>query len=260
MDVRQFFKPAMEVMAEYMEHLVTDGKQVAWHIKRGGKVLLVAHIDTVHEPKIHKITKKTIIAQGLDDRLGVFMAMALMNARDDVDVLITDDEEVGKSSAALIPTEDLNYNCIIGLDRGGMDFVDYDLADDDLIDAYSEFAEFGYGSFSDICFLNDPPCGCINVGIGYQKAHSKDSYAKIADIKQSYKNVCKFLDKHVDTHFEKHSRHYDFYDDYVYEWEEDDAKCEFCEKPLTFEEELEKGLCLACLDYFYVEYWERTAQ
>jgi len=182
---------------------IVDGHKY-WHIVKGKKVLLVAHVDTVQVPKYRGTRNGVIYASGLDDRLGVFLAMNLLRERTDIDVLLTDEEESANSTASLIPAENLaGYNCIIGLDRGGNDFVDYNLANDDLIEAYSRFAPLELGSFSDISFLIDPPCGCINIGIGYQYAHSKFSYAREKDILKAYNDVSLFLNQYQDVKFEK---------------------------------------------------------
>ena len=183
-------------------YLRTLNQRRYWHIKQGGKVLLVAHIDTVRKPRFHGLLHDRIYAAGLDDRLGVCLALDLAQERDDVDVLITDDEEAGQSTASLVPFSDLQeYNAVLGLDRGGMDFVDYGLGGKDLVRAYSEYAPHDLGSFSDICFLDNPPCGCINVGVGYQDAHDHYSWVRTADIRQTRRNLRAFLEQYSGTRF-----------------------------------------------------------
>jgi hypothetical protein len=207
-NITEFFYGYKRVMEPWREHMVCKKNQKYWHIKNeGAKVLLVAHVDTVLQTTKPVITTKTVVARGLDDRLGVFMCMSLLEERDDVDVLITDDEEVGMSSAEHVPTKDLEkYNCIIELDRGGSDFVHYGLADDDLIGAYSKYSKVGYGLASDICYLDRPSCGCINVGIGYYLPHAKGSYAVIDEYIAAYSNVSDFISKYKDTHFKPHTK------------------------------------------------------
>jgi hypothetical protein len=205
-EFEKFFLSPEETMAPWKSSHVKRYDQNLWHIKNGGTVLLVAHIDTVLPPCKPRVKKKRIKAIGLDDRLGVYMAIKLMeNLSGLVDVLITDDEEIGLSSAELMTKEELfKYNVIIGLDRRGTDFVSYGMADKDLINAYKEYADYGFGSFSDIAYLEDSAsCGCINVGIGYYKAHEKDSYAKIAETRKAYSDVMNFIIKYKNVKFKK---------------------------------------------------------
>jgi len=279
LDISKFFNGIKRVMAPWREHKVVVGGRQYWHIKNGGKVLLVAHIDTVLQPTKPKFKKKRIKARGLDDRLGVYMAMTIQAEMPDiVDVLITDDEEIGKSTADMVPTKDLEgYNVIIELDRGGSDFVHYDLAGDDLIDAYLEFADEGYGWSSDIAHLNSPPCGCINVGIGYYKQHAKDSYAKTEEFIKAYHDVSEFIEKYQDVHFDPHvpapivytksfpqnyghsANYYNEYYNDTYgqdQWDDDYygtkkadpviPYCKECSAELFFEDEIEEGLCAIC--------------
>ena len=97
MDIKSFFLDEEQTMAPWKEHKVTIRDRRYWHIKSGGKILLIAHIDTVLKPTMPKIKKKRIKAKGLDDRLGVYMAMNILTAIPEiVDVLITDDEEIEK--------------------------------------------------------------------------------------------------------------------------------------------------------------------
>jgi len=193
------------------KYKTTIDKKSYWHIRKGKKVLLVAHTDTVQYPFYRGYKDGIIYASGLDDRLGVFLGLTLLKERQDVDVLLTDLEETADSTINLVPPEDLaDYNCIIGLDRAGIDFVDYGLADDILIDAYSDYATIGVGSFSDICFINEPPCGCINVGIGYERAHSVNSYAILKDFIKSYKDLNSFLDNYANTKFKAHKEESDY--------------------------------------------------
>jgi len=276
--IGDFFNGVKRVMMPWRKHRVSFGLRQYWHIKSGEKILLVAHIDTVLRPTKPRFKKKRIKARGLDDRLGVYMAMSILSEMSDVvDVLITDDEEIGQSTASMVPTEDLaGYNCIIELDRAGTDFVHYDLADDDLIDAYTEFADEGFGFGSDIGHLKSPSCGCINVGIGYYKQHAKDSYAKTEDFVKAYHDVKKFIGKYQDVHFKAHipapmpkysgkynnygssanyyNRYYnDIYkDDYYYgtkkleKKEEKIPYCEECGTELFFLDEIEQGFCTIC--------------
>ncbi len=205
-ELKGYFKSVRKVMRRWRKYRWTAGEQQYWHItqEKRKNYLLVAHIDTVQTPRFFGMKGSRLYARGLDDRLGVAMAFLLHSERDDCDVLITDDEELGASTAEIVPFEQLEgYNCIIELDRAGNDFVTYGLADDDLVAAYKEYSHKGWGSFSDICSIKKRPCGCINVGIGYELAHSMNSYAEIKDVNESYCNLNKFMTEHAGTHFKE---------------------------------------------------------
>ena len=292
-ELKSYFKSTRKVMRRWRQYRHTDGKQQYWHITNDKRknYLLVAHIDTVQVPKFKGVYGNKIYAQGLDDRLGVAMAFKLWRERSDCDVLITDDEEIGKSTAGLVSLAELEgYNCIIELDRAGNDFVSYGLADDDLLDAFEFYAKKGWGSFSDICSFNERPCGCINVGIGYERAHSLDSYADLEDVNNAFINLNEFMNKHNGVHFKecekptyysnyRTSRPYTpyvptgYWDKEQHKWiayvEETkpvpkslakpdalDPLCESCGCDLCTLEEQYSQMCKACVQGMFGEDWE----
>lgn len=170
----------------------------------GNKVLLVAHIDTVLEPKIHNISKRTVHAQGLDDRLGCAIGHWIMKYLP-VDLLLCDYEESGASTAQYHEIKD-SYNFIIELDRAGKDFVDYDgLAEQDMINdiEVSSDMNIGWGSFSDICFMDTKKIGAVNWGIGYRLAHSNTSYAAKKDIHLQIKRLWEFIETFQDRPYKE---------------------------------------------------------
>jgi hypothetical protein len=143
--------------------------------------------------KLKHVTKRTYLAQGLDDRLGCAIGYYLQQFMK-VDLLICDYEESARSSAMYHSLK--NYNFIIELDREGTDFVTYDLADDDFINDFRDVTgcELSWGSFSDICWLNTES-GCINVGIGCYKSHSRDSYARKKDVQKQIGRIIQFINE-----------------------------------------------------------------
>lgn len=179
-------------------------KQRRLFFDNDGKILLVAHIDTVLQPIIHRISKRTIYAQGLDDRLGCAIGYWLMKYLP-VDLLLCDYEESGRSTAQFHDIKE-SYNSIIELDRGGMDFVDYGgLAENDMIDDIETLSgmKTGWGSFSDICLLDCKNIGAVNWGIGYHCAHSKKNYARKEDIQKQIRRLWDFIEIYQDRPYEK---------------------------------------------------------
>src|SRR5687767_14937641 len=93
------------------------------YIDRGGSVLAVAHLDWVMRRKPMLSKQGIIQCPQLDDRLGVWVILDVLPAIGvQVDVLLTDSEEVGASTAGyFIPKKD--YNWVFSFDRAGMDVV-----------------------------------------------------------------------------------------------------------------------------------------
>ncbi len=188
-------------------------------IDNGGDVLFVAHLDTVLPPKIKKCTKKRLWATGLDDRLGCLLAYEL-GAKLCADILLTDDEEKCVSTAQHHMTK--NYNWTVEFDRVGDDVVTYGIDSHDFRMALTECWDIGIGSYSDIVDLPTLTC-CFNLGIGYECAHSKDSYVDFRILRQQLRKFEWFYEKHHDTKFMADERlavpemanpyHYSNYDD-----------------------------------------------
>lgn len=109
---------------------------------------------------------------GFDDRLGCKIAWEL-GMELGCDVLLTDLEESGDSTAAHHDVKD--YNWICEFDRAGDDVVTYGMENDMWLQNLQKYWEVGIGCFSDITFMNTECCA-MNLGIGYEHAHSDTSY------------------------------------------------------------------------------------
>lgn len=145
-------------------------------------VLLVAHLDTVHQEKPSIICRSEdgryiMSPQGIggDDRCGVYMILQILNEVR-CHVLFCEDEETGGVGARAFARSglDVDVNFIVEMDRrGNNDAVFYDCDN-------REFAEFvcsfGFteasGSFSDISvvapYLN---AAAVNISAGYYSEH-----------------------------------------------------------------------------------------
>jgi hypothetical protein len=148
-------------------------------VDRRSDILFIAHLDTVQEPKITGIEKtddgQILQGAGFDDRLGCYAAYRLSKQLK-ADLLLTDNEEKGQSTAQHHTCKP--YNWIAEFDRAGNDVVTYDCDSKKFIKALKKHWTKGFGSFSDIVQLKTKAC-CMNVGIGYEKAHSEDSTVNI---------------------------------------------------------------------------------
>ena len=201
-------------------------------------VLLVAHLDTVHESVPQKIfvdkTKKVLCSpQGIggDDRCGVYMIMKIIE-KVPCSVLFTEDEErgcVGADKFIRSPvSSDLQFSYIIELDRKGEnDAVFYDCANEEFIeDVCRQFFHESYGSVSDISVIA-PKLGCaaVNLSCGYYNAHTLQEYVKFEEMQRVIKETITLLNrlgekkyKYVENVFDFPSKYssyintgYDFY-------------------------------------------------
>lgn len=222
-----------------------DPKKHRIFIDNNSDILLIAHLDTVQKPKLHKYGKHKISASGLDDRLGALIAYQLSKILK-TDLLLTDLEESCQSTAQYHECKE--YNWIAEFDRCGNDTVTYDLDCPEFRDAIDGHFKSGIGSFSDICMLDTESC-CVNIGIGYELAHNKNSYARLDITRSQVTSFLKFYTKHRDTKFIQNFKEpkYDRYDYSGFaEWDE----CELCGNAYG-ESIYGRIICESCFEYMY---------
>lgn len=148
---------------------------------RKAKILAVAHCDWVKGLPVHfskaVLTDETLIfSPQLDDRLGVYTVLDLLPSMGvKADVLLTDDEEIGRSTAKIFDT-DKKYNWIVEFDRRGTGAVmyQYDFP-------CREYFRVDHGSFSDICCLDRLGVQGINIGVAYHDEHTSRCYMVLED-------------------------------------------------------------------------------
>ena len=144
-------------------------------------ILAVGHIDTVtdfasktSEDRIEAMNLAKYKQSGpqLDDRLGVWALLSVLPDYMNFDLLLTDDEEHGMSTAGEFET-DKEYNWIFELDRRGEDVVLYQYGSKKWHKAL-DTAGFkrSRGSFSDIGYLDHLNVQAVNIGIGYHNEHT----------------------------------------------------------------------------------------
>lgn len=197
--VRDFRRVAQEYDAE---EVFGPRMHDTWFIDRGkqSKILAVVHFDTVWRGKgpapVRLIRSKEGKAIGinsiqLDDRLGAYIILEMLPKLGvTCDVLITTDEEIGKSTARNFTTTK-KYNWIFSFDRRGLKPVNYQYGDVDVWeDAINIWSETDWGSFSDICELESLGVCGVNWATAYFYEHTSDCHAYFSDI---YKVVTDFL-------------------------------------------------------------------
>jgi hypothetical protein len=181
-----------ELFTELNGQIVGEfGKQYAFK-DNGAKILAVAHCDTVRHDKhfeIVKLSDETIIFSAqLDDRLGLYTILDLLPRLGiRVDVLLTENEEIGESTAKDFVT-DKQYNWIVEFDRNGETAVTYQF--DEFIKAVSRYFKFDIGTYSDIAELDFLGCSAVNIGVGYHGEHTGRCHL---DVNEYVRQIVRFL-------------------------------------------------------------------
>lgn len=181
---------------------IRKGGRVCWFKDNKASILAVAHLDTVNARGLTwgtrvKLDKELFFSPYLDDRLGAYTILHVLPALGiKTDILFTMDEEIGNSTADLFKI-DFKYNWIVSFDRRGEDVVCYDYKDDDL-ESKLKSAGFttGFGSYSDICKLQQLGCKAFNVGVGYENEHSIRSYFDVDVYERQIAKFERFYSKH----------------------------------------------------------------
>ena len=133
----------------------------------------------------------------VDDRLGCAIALG---CSDWADLLFTDCEEIGKSTAAhFVPPRD--YNWIVELDRKGTDAVTYQYNDLEWMKALRKHFTIGNGSFSDIGYMEGLGTSAVNIGVGYHNEHTRQAYWDPKETALQLGRLKGFLEEFGDTKF-----------------------------------------------------------
>ena len=191
--------------------LISKGNFILVH--GAAPILLVAHLDTVHEETVRVICKSDdgnilMSPQGIggDDRCGVFALLKVYHAvKVKPYLLFTCDEEIGGLGAKKfcrlhkqkqLPKELDELKCIIEIDRrGANDAVYYDCDNIDFEDYISSKGfKTAQGSFSDISVIA-PELGiaAVNLSSGYYNAHTKHEYINLAELDNAIQKVIEII-------------------------------------------------------------------
>lgn len=251
--LRKYLKEYMTVIGK---PIISDEKEPFLFYKGTVPVLLVAHMDTVHDKPVSDLCISAdgnilMSPQGIggDDRCGIMMIMEILKVHD-CSVLFAEDEEIGCVGSRNFSMTDYNdkldVNYIVEIDRrGSSDAVYYDCSN-------NEFEKFvtscgfktAIGSYSDICeiapYVNGTGVAAVNISSGYFNEHTKGEYVDVRIMKTNTRKLINMIGKNT-MKFEwasvvkrKKYRNFDYfydYDDeypnsYLYEFE----KCGKCEK------------------------------
>jgi hypothetical protein len=166
------------------------------YLDGGHDTLAVCHLDTVCAPSFLRKEDGLIKSPAVDNRLGAYIIMDLLSEKGiHSDILLTTDEEKGRSSARWFDTcGDKEYNWIFSFDRKGEDAALYQYIGIEewrnALDA-SGF-KIAHGISSDIVYLDHLGRAGVNVGIGYcELFHSTGAWA---DIEVAVRQLNRFAD------------------------------------------------------------------
>jgi hypothetical protein len=178
------------------------GSRTACLIERGSQVLMVAHVDTVLEPrKEAEIFADRLFHNAIDNRLGVYLGLAVLPAMGlNVDLLLTRGEEDGASSAAMIRPQK-QYRWMFSFDRRGDDVVCYQYECASLAMALG-LAGFTVsdGSYSCIAELEHLGCCGMNFACGMFNYHSDDAYCDLAMLEGQLRRFTAFYNLYAGLH------------------------------------------------------------
>src|SRR5262249_11083801 len=149
---------------------------------RESMALAIAHLDTVVDSDhfdLDQVDGRTRIRNAqLDDRLGAYIILDLLPTLGiQFDVLLTEGEEVGRSTAKyFMPPR--QYNWMFSFDRGGIDVVMYQYDDESMRQILQNTGfTVGKGTGSDIKYLEHLGCKGFNFGCAYYDRHRVEAYA-----------------------------------------------------------------------------------
>jgi len=219
----------------------------------GSSVLAVAHLDTVVRPAARRAHFRNtgqgpaVVSGCLDDRLGAYVILDLLPKLGiTTDVLLTVGEESGCSTAEQF-TPPKGYDWVIEFDRGSStDVVMYQYEDDETSLLVEDAgADVGFGSFSDIAYLEHLGIKCFNWGVGYGgNYHSEQGYAFLFDTFRMVGKYLTFHEQNAGTRLEhKPEPKYPYGKSYSVSFD-----CEFCGTKDSVDESWYCGYCGICQD------------
>ena len=166
-------------------------------------VLAVAHLDTVQNARtfgaLQLVDETLIYSPQLDDRLGVYTILDMLPHFDiNMDILFTENEEVGQSTASDFRTEK-NYNWLVEFDRRGENTVSY--CYDWPGGTLDILFDMQHGSYSDICYMEHIGCKGFNVGVGYNNEHSTRANFVVEEYIRQIARFILFYQSYCKRHF-----------------------------------------------------------
>lgn len=177
-------------------------------------VLLVAHMDTVHDNQCVDIIDengKLSSPQGIggDDRCGIFIIMNIVKELR-CSILLCEDEEKGLVGARKFAeskyVNELGVNYIVEVDRkGSNDAVFYQCDNKEFTDFITDVTGFkkNFGSCSDISAVAPAAkIAAVNLSCGYYNAHTLKEYVVYEEMMDTVEVIKNLVKTEVDGPFE----------------------------------------------------------
>ena len=216
--IRPTQKKLFKLLCKKFKGKTTFSKDNFILVRGTAPVMLVAHLDTVHEKPVKQICTSEngnilMSPQGIggDDRCGVFTLVKIyLSAQVKPWLLFCCNEEVGGLGAqyfcqlhsqGFLPKELDLLKFIIEIDRKGKnDAVFYDCNNPDFVDyIISKGFRTAFGSFSDISLIA-PELGvaAVNLSSGYYAAHTLHEYINVSELHDTIHRVGEIVGEAVD--------------------------------------------------------------
>lgn len=216
--LEEYLTPTQETLFDklrgmYKGHICSFCKKNYILVRGEAPVMLVAHLDTVHDEPVREICKTQngnilMSPQGIggDDRCGVY-ALTAVYEQSPVKpwLLFTCEEEVGgvgaeqfclKHEAGKLPKELDELKLLVEIDRKGKnDAVYYDCDNPDFEEYItSKGFKTAFGSFSDISYVA-PELGvaAVNLSSGYYNAHTLHEYINRKHLNAAVRKVIEIV-------------------------------------------------------------------
>lgn len=195
--------------------MTPNGLKYIYHSRPGSTLLFVAHLDFVCGGQTYSQNGNKFYLQNLDDRLGAYLICAglphLLNKEVKFDVLFTDGEESGRSTARYFDRDKCknSYNWMAEFDRRGDDVVMYSFESPDMRKLLTDNDfKVGTGSYTDIASLDGLGIKGFNFGIGYQANHSTSAYFEGDVLDKQMELMANFINKYHSTKFPHEKKPY----------------------------------------------------
>lgn len=264
------FQGAYEWTESYMNTL----KLCTYFKDNGSNVLAIAHLDTVlKKPTMGFVPETSMVySSELDDRLGAWIILEVLPKLGvNVDVLLTDGEESGRTTGAdFEPSK--QYNWMFSFDRMGTDVALYQYYDDLAASIELAGGKPACGSYSDIASMAHLKCSGSNWGCGYEGQHSERCKANLNNTAKMIRQFMYFFELYKEHHFAIDPKEYELSRSYygsgygMSSWGDDDGyygscgtKSKYVDEPLP--PNGKKTKCTICGEEFdgYIRYYNGQA-
>lgn len=218
----------------------TDGRQLIY-VDNKAALLSVCHLDGTL-PASHffwgpdyDTDDVRVFSPFVDDRIGAYIQLYVYTQLGiKTDILFTEGEEQGKSTAMFFNQPNRRYNWMFEFDRMGTDVVHYQYTLKPWLKAVDKhFDGLNHGMFSDIGALDHLGCQGMNIGCGYHNYTEKYGWCSMKEMTVQCQRFLKFYNEfkdvpfHHDPELYSKRRRYSRYEEMDVPWSVNQLKPEF---------------------------------